>query len=190
MLTTDMLENDLNNTKELDEYYKKRAKDQLERIFTDHYINGDLAGILLESVGKEGVFGGLERTAKIIGGSSAGNSPWMNTYPFGVETNQLCNVFFGLCLGYTHLEGALNALNDFCQKHKDKNNENPLSAVIITDKWNRTAFKRYEKRLFGLATNLNIDIIIILATDYGYTEVPIFVCQNSRKNMNSNYRIY
>ena len=106
----------------------------------------------------------------------------INTYPFGVPTDEIFDKMFVVCAGKTKLESCFKAIDEHCKKltiipRQDKGNWD-RSVVMITDKWDTELFReKFEQSFLNYAINENIVFLFYLMNDYGYTMIP-FVPMN------------
>ena len=101
--------------------------------------------------------------------------PWYNSFPFGEETNEVFPRFLGICRGSMKLgkvmDAALEHCTDVIRAFGQAGNEE-RTVMILTDKWDEKTFKQYEEWCLKHAALDGIRFIFLLATDYGYTEIP------------------
>ena len=99
-----------------------------------------------------------------------------NTFPFGFKTDdEVYSRFVAFCRGDDTLVKIFNEILKQSEKIYRKYEYDQYAdktVMIVTDKWDVSTFRKYEKRLLENAINKDVWCIILLATDYGYTEIP------------------
>lgn len=97
----------------------------------------------------------------------------ISTYPFGTKTDDVFSRFLAICRGNEKLEAVLRITLAQAKKMAEKFNKDEAKTIIlVSDKWDLETFRKYEKQILKYAVNEGIWFIFLLATDYGYTEIP------------------
>ncbi len=97
-----------------------------------------------------------------------------NSWPFGVQTNDIYNRAVGLCKKGIHpLGGVLAKMMEYSSQMSKKFGLKEIKTVIvITDYWDPKLFLKYEKTMLNYALKYGIWYIFLLVTDYGVTQIP------------------
>ncbi len=120
----------------------------------------------------------LERLAEDMDSSKPGNLS-INSFPFGIKTDQVFPEFVGIYYANNKydktLRDVLNSAKSYCGKVGSSNN--PASMVkkvlILTEKWDSYMFRRYFAASFiNYANKYNICFIFLLVTDFGVVKIP------------------
>lgn len=113
--------------------------------------------------------------------SSDGGELSVNTFPFGVETDQTFPKFIGVSVGKEKaaptLDGILSKAKKHCENMKRIFTPDiEKTVVILTDKWDNPLFKKkHEIAFLNYAISQNVMFYFILVTDYGVTRIPFLV---------------
>ena len=107
------------------------------------------------------------------------SNPGYNTWPFGTPTEKVYPGFLAVCRGKQNLGGVLQVVERQCKKMSKECKDDKKGSLIITDKWDPEAFRKHEKKLLKYASEEGIWIVILLVTEYGYTQIPFL--PNDRK---------
>ena len=120
-------------------------------------------------------------SSALLDKSSNGGELSVNTFPFGVETDQTFPKFIGVSVGKEKaaptLDGILSKAKKHCEIMEKKFAlDTEKTVVILTDKWDNPLFrKKYEIAFLNYAIRQNIMFYFILVTDYGVTRIPFLV---------------
>ena len=111
--------------------------------------------------------------------SSDGGELSVNTFPFGIETDQTFPKFIGVSVGNGKptLNGILSKTKKHCEiMERELALDTEKTVVILTDKWDDPLFReKYEIDFLNYAISQNVMFCFILVTDYGVTRIPFLV---------------
>lgn len=104
-----------------------------------------------------------------------------NTYPFGQKTNDIYPLLIATCSENQQLARLLK----YMIRHGIRFNDKLKTMILFTVKWDLKVFRRFKLDLLRLSLVYGIDIMFILVTDYGFTEIPFReICQKLRNSNN------
>ncbi|MGN1416923.1 MAG: hypothetical protein ACI4XF_08770 [Oscillospiraceae bacterium] len=105
--------------------------------------------------------------------SSSAALPAVNTYPFGFPTDKIFPEFLGICVGNCRIDDVFRAARDHLVNfNADDQGHVKQSVTIITDKWSKKMFSRFEPVFLTFALNDDVTFNFYLATDYGIIPIP------------------
>ena len=107
------------------------------------------------------------------GAKSNCGKPWFNTIPFGTPSDTF-PYLLAVCRGKSTLPGILRKIKGQCSKivKKYPGKDTEKIVVLLTDKWDTNTFEKYDKVFLNHALKDNFSFIILLVTEYGYTQIP------------------
>ncbi len=94
-----------------------------------------------------------------------------NTYP-GVPGYPLTEQFIGLSFGTDKLTKLLAAYADFLSAHCNKGTKNQIYAVLITDKWSDSDYKKYKTLINNLSGALKVKAAAVLVLEQHLIRIP------------------
>ncbi|MGN0692057.1 MAG: hypothetical protein ACI4K7_06905 [Oscillospiraceae bacterium] len=178
-----------------------RAKVLMERNTIDRFkeqLFGDLWGFEASHRLAEKLTGLMSESGSIIGsledyvndpinsdsGAAASSAVLdINTYPFGIPTDELFPEFFGVCVGSCRFDAVLKAARDHLIAYdREHRGDDKQAVTIITDKWSRKVFSGFEPIFLTFALNNDVTFNFYLVTDYGITPV-MFIDDEMKKLM-------
>ena len=104
-----------------------------------------------------------------------------NTYPFGVP-GILQPRLLAVCRGKMTLRGFLEEVLARSKRMLQTFPNEKKTVIILTDKWDATIFRKYEKIFLNYALQYEVCYIILLVTDYGITDIPFLPRDNEVLN--------
>ncbi len=132
----------------------------------------------------------LERLAEDMDSSKPGNLS-INSFPFGIKTDQVFPEFVGIYYANNKygktLRDVLNAAKSYCGSAGKSNISGGVvkKVLILTDKWDAYMFRRYFAASFiNYANKYNICFTFLLVTDFGVTRIPFL---NWKRNRGDRY---
>jgi len=125
-------------------------------------INNILQGVLNGGDFLAGVDSLLNKSQ---GSNLSTNNLTINTYPFGVKTDEIFHDFFAICRTPTKLSDVFEKISDWCKKSGAKYPKGESKHVLlITDQWNPADFQPYEDNFRERAMHEDFWFIFILVT--------------------------
>ena len=151
----------------------------------DEKFIGELTDIL-DSISRDNPLAAIDEIPKIVAcnKSSASQNSWYNTYPFGAPSD-LFPRFLAVCRGKDGFDDVFHAISTQSHEMAEKFPNKDKTAVLLTDKWDGSIFKKYRREFLDYAWQHRIWYIFILATDHAYTQIPFL--SNSRDSFNGLY---
>ena len=126
-------------------------------------INNLLQGVLNGGDFLAGVDSLLNKSQ---GSNQSTNNLTINTYPFGVKTNEIFNDFIAICRTPDKLSNVFERISDWCKESGAKHPRGESKHVLlITDQWNPADFQPYEKAFRTWAMHEDFWFIFIFVTN-------------------------
>lgn len=182
MIMSNAIRKELQAEQDCPEELKSELRDELGR-FEFTYI---IAGRLLNTMYEKGFLKGMEDFDNSSPDYCYGNYE-INTFPFGTKTDEVFPEYLGICCGKQKINDLFKDIKrqlDLMSKKLD--NDMRKSVTVFTDKWDPSAFAKYEVLFLNAILNQNVNFNFYLVTDYGITKIP-FMSRSRAENFRKKY---